>query len=86
MKFNMPNCKVLHLDQGNPRYVYRPGEELIKSSLVEKDIGVLVDKKLDMIYQCTLAAQMANSILGCIKRGVTAGRDCPSLCLLLSLT
>jgi len=32
MKFNKAKSKVLYLDQGNPRYIYKLGEEILDSS------------------------------------------------------
>jgi len=56
---------------GQPWYQYGLRNGVIESS-PEKNLQVLVDKKLDVTQQCGLAAQKANCILDCIKRSVAS--------------
>ena len=70
MRFN--KAKVLHVGRGSPRYYTDWAKTPLRAALLEKYLGVLVDKKPDVSQQCTLANWKVSCVLGCIKRGVAS--------------
>ncbi|PKU45431.1 rna-directed dna polymerase from mobile element jockey-like [Limosa lapponica baueri] len=48
MKFNKGKWRVVHLGRNNPLHQDRLGADLLESSSVEKDLGVLVDNRMTM--------------------------------------
>ena len=70
-KFSKGMCQVLHVGRNNPRHQRRQGTDRLENSSAAKDLEVLVDKRLNMSVQCTLATKQANSILAAL-------RSCPA--------
>jgi len=58
------------LGQRNPSHLYRLEGAVIESGPAEKDLGVLMDEKVNISQQDALEAQKANGILSSLRRGV----------------
>jgi hypothetical protein len=68
MAFNVAKRKVMHLGRNNPRYEYRMGEEILKTTEEEKDIGVTVTANLKPSAHCKKAARTVQTVLAQVSR------------------
>ncbi|KAF4799316.1 hypothetical protein TURU_055766 [Turdus rufiventris] len=57
---------------GKPPISAQAGDEEIESSSVDKDLWVVVNKKLDMAQQCMLKALRSNPILVCVQSSMVS--------------
>lgn len=68
MKFNKDKRKVLPMGKYNPGMLHSQGS----TWSLERDLGVLVDSKLNMSEHCAVQALKASRMLGCTNKSVTS--------------
>jgi len=64
MLFNADICTVIHMGRNNLKCEYKLGENSIRSSTKERDLGVVIDKTEKASEQCMMAVKNANIMLG----------------------
>lgn len=68
VRFNKGKYRILQLGRNSYMHQYRLGDDLLEMSSAEKDLGILVEKRLAMSQQCALGATKTNCIPECIKK------------------
>ena len=68
MSFNVGKCKILHLGNNNPQFVYNMEGVTLNVTSNQKDLGVFVDQSAKPSLQVSKAAQKANQVLGRLLR------------------
>ena len=63
---------IFMLGRNNQHHTYRLGNSLLTSAEAEKDLGVIIDAKMNMGQQCGDVVRKANSTLSCIHRCISS--------------
>ena len=71
MEFNVDKCKIMHIGNKNPKYNYNMDGKDLQETLKEKDLGVLIDYKLDFGDHIKEIVSRANRMIGLIRASFT---------------
>jgi hypothetical protein len=76
MPFNIEKCAVMHIGKRNQGFQYKMGENFLRTTDEEKDLGIIVNKNMKTSRQCKGAANKANMMLGFIRRTIISREKC----------
>ena len=71
MEFNVSKCKIMHLGYNNPKNDYNMNNTNLEETELEKDLGVLIDCRLEFDKHIKSIVGKANRMLGLIKFSFT---------------
>ena len=57
MKFSKDKCETLHLRKRNQLHSYKMGDTWLSKIMSEKDLGAVINQKLNIIQQFDVAAK-----------------------------
>ena len=69
--FNADKYKVLHFGHNNEQVHYVMDGHILESVEKELDLGVIIQRNLQVDKQCAKAAKTSNRVLGMIRRSFT---------------
>ena len=72
LPFNAKKCKVMHVGSKTPNQEYKLNDMFLDTSDHEKDLGVIIDDKLQFRTQAAAAIKKANQTSGIIKKLYTS--------------
>jgi len=72
MQFSKGKCQILQAGRDKPRHQHMQGADQLEGSLVENDLGILVENRVTTGQQHTLAAKAASGFLGCIRKNIAS--------------
>ena len=67
MEFNVEKCKIMHLGHNNPKNTYTMDGKELSETTKEKDLGILIDCKLDFGCHIKEIVGRANRMIGMIR-------------------
>lgn len=70
MQFNVAKCKVMHIGRTNPCHQYLMNGQILESTDLERDLGVIHHLDLKASNQCKQAYGKASRMLGLIYRTI----------------
>ena len=68
MEFNVGKCKIMHLGKKNPKHSYTMGGVELEKTSEERDLGLLVDDRLEFDRHIKGIVNKANRMLGMMRK------------------